>query len=392
MYITASRYLCGMSATAMASPRPARIAVGNFFFVSGLCFASWAARIPDIQHKLSLSEAGLGTVLLAAPVGSMLCLPLAGWLVTRLGSRAAMLTGTICYCAVLCLIGLVQSTLQLVGALFLFGLFGNLMNISVNTQAVGVESLYQRSIMASFHGLWSLAGFTAAAIGTMMVNLHIIPFHHFLVIAGIILLTAAIFFHKTLPYDSGSSAKAGLAWPDKSLFRLGVVSFCCMVCEGCMFDWSGIYFRDVVRAPDKLVTVGYTTYMATMATGRFIADYMVTRFGVKKVLQISGILIAAGLLISVAFPTVITAAIGFFLTGFGVSSVVPLVYGLSGKSSTMPPGMAIAAVSTVGFLGFLFGPPLIGYIAQALDLRWSFALMALLGFGTTLMAGKVSPR
>ena len=156
-----------------------------------------------------------------------------------------------------------------------------------------------------------------------------------------------------------------------------------------MFDWSGIYFRDVVHAPEKLVTVGYTIFMATMASGRFIADFMVTKFGVKTVLQVSGCLMAGGLFLSVLFPSLYPAAAGFLLTGFGVSSVVPLVYGLSGKSKTMSPGMAIAAVSTVGFLGFLFGPPLIGYLAQALDLRWSFALMGFLGFGTTLMAGKV---
>lgn len=384
------RYLCGMSATAMPLPRLSRIAVGNFFFVSGLCFATWAARIPDIQQKLALNEAELGTVLFASPVGSILCLPIAGILVTRLGSRAALLTGTICYATVLCMIGLVESTFQLVAALFFFGMSGNLMNIAVNTQAVGVESLYKRSIMASFHGLWSLAGFTGAAIGTLMVTMHMTPFNHFLIIAGMMLLSAGFFFSNALKQDTGGSANAGFAWPDKSLLQLGIVSFCCMVCEGCMFDWSGIYFRDIVQAPEKLVTVGYTTFMATMATGRFVADYMVTRFGVKNVLRISGILIASGLLIAVSFPMVLPAALGFLLTGFGVSSVVPLVYGLSGKSTTMPPGMAIAAVSTVGFLGFLFGPPLIGYIAQALDLRWSFAMMALLGFGTTLMAGKVA--
>ena len=115
----------------MPLPRPARIAVSNFFFVSGLCFATWAARIPDIQHHLGLSEAELGSVLFASPVGSMLCLPVAGILVTRLGSRIALLIGSVVYSLVLCLIGSVNTTWELVMALFLFGMAGNLMNISI---------------------------------------------------------------------------------------------------------------------------------------------------------------------------------------------------------------------------------------------------------------------
>ena len=155
-----------------------------------------------------------------------------------------------------------------------------------------------------------------------------------------------------------------------------------------MFDWSGIYFRDIVHAPAHLVTVGYTVFMATMATGRFIADSMVTRFGAMRVLQASGLLITTGLLIAVAFPYFYAAAFGFLLTGFGVSSVVPITYGLAGKSSKMSAGIAISLVSSVGFLGFLFGPPVIGYVAQALNLQWSFGLMAVIGFGTAVMASR----
>lgn len=372
-------------------PRLARIAVSNFFFVSGLCFATWASRIPDIQHHLGLNQAELGTVLFASPIGSMLCLPLAGIMVTRFGSRFCILLGSVLYTLTLCLIGTVNHVWELAALLFMFGFAGNLMNISINAQAVGVEALYQRSIMATFHGLWSLAGFTAAAIGTLMVSQNISPLLHFIVIALLIIVVVLLFIKNALRNDERSeNEKGGFVWPDKSLLNLGLVAFCCMVCEGCMFDWSGIYFRDVVKAPHEYVTVGYTTFMATMASGRFIADRMITRFGVKIVLQVSGCLISAGLLLSVIFPNIYCSALGFLLTGFGVSSVVPLAYGLAGRNKKMGAGMAIASVSTVGFLGFLFGPPLIGYIAQALDLRWSFALMALLGFGTTLMAGKAT--
>ena len=129
--------------------------------------------------------------------------------------------------------------------------------------------------------------------------------------------------------------------------------------------------------------------MCASGTGRFIADWLVTKFGVKSMLQFSGTLIATGLLIAVLFPYLFTATLGFLLVGFGVSSVVPVVYGLAGKSSTMSTGLALAGVSTIGFLGFLIGPPVIGFIAQAANLRWSFALIALLGLGTTILAGKI---
>ena len=152
------------------SPRSIRISVGTFFFIQGLIFASWASRIPLIQEKLALSDGELGGILLALPVGLMVSLPLSGWLVARFGSRQVLIISSIIYAVVLPFLALAESIWLLMGILFIFGLFGNLFNISVNTQAVGLENIYQRSIIATFHGLWSLAGFTAAAIGTFLIS------------------------------------------------------------------------------------------------------------------------------------------------------------------------------------------------------------------------------
>jgi len=385
-----SYYLCCMLASTMPARRTARISVSCFFFIAGLCFFSWTTRIPEIQSHLKLNDGSLGSVLFALPGGSMICLPIAGWLVTKLGSRNCMLISAFIYTLLLCAIGAVSTVFELVTALFFFGMAGNLMNISINTQAVGTEAMYGRSIMASFHGLWSLGGFAGASIGTLMVALSIAPLNHFIVVTALIILLVLVFFRYSLKKDQRSreDVKSIFVWPDKSLMNLGILAFCCMGCEGCMFDWSAIYFRDIVHAPKDLVTVGLTTFTITMATGRFISDWMVTRLGVTRVLQISGALITFGLFTAVIFPNFYAAAFGFFLTGFGVSSVVPLAYGLAGKSKTMSTGMAIAAVSTVGFIGFLAGPPLIGYIAHASNLRWSFAVMGILGFGTALLASR----
>src|SRR5690606_29397137 len=176
--------------------------------------------------------------------------------------------------------------------------------------------------------------------------------------------------------------------PDKSLFSLGAIAFCSMMCEGAMFDWSGVYFKKVVEVEPEWVGAGYTAFMVTMAGTRFVADKLTHRIGLKKILQLSGLFTAFGLLLSVFFPSLEIAIIGFLLVGVGVSSVVPLVYSAVGKSKTLSPGVAISAVSTLGFLGLLLGPPIIGLVAGATSLRVSFALMALMGILVTILSSK----
>lgn len=372
------------------SPRSIRISVGTFFFIQGLIFASWASRIPTIQEKLRLSDGELGAVLLALPVGLMVSLPLSGWLVARFGSRQTLLFSSVAYAIVLPFLGLADTTWILMGILFLFGLFGNLFNISVNTQAVGLENIYQRSIMASFHGLWSLAGFTAAAIGTFLVSMSLGPFYHFclMTIGGLLLILLT--FKNTLPEDEGQGDSQPIfAKPDRNLLILGLIAFCSMICEGTMFDWSGVYFNKVVNAPQGLTTLGYAAFMSTMAGMRFAGDKLATKFGTKRVIQLNGILIAIGLGISITFPYLVPATLGFLLVGMGVSTVVPLVYAAAGKSTTMKSGVALAAVSSISFLGFLIGPPMIGFISEISSLRVSFAVVAVLGFCTSLLVAKV---
>ncbi|WP_236704893.1 MFS transporter [Hymenobacter sp. AT01-02] len=153
-----------------------------------------------------------------------------------------------------------------------------------------------------------------------------------------------------------------------------------------MFDWSGVYFRKVIQADQDFVGVGFSAFMSTMAAGRFVADWFTERFGRKRTLVYSGLLEATGLLLAVLLPTLVPATVGFMLVGIGVSSVVPLVYGAAGRSKTMSPGVALAAVSTVGFAGFLLGPPVIGLVAGATSLRVSFALIALMGLAVAALA------
>jgi len=365
------------------------MAVAAFFFVQGLSFAAWASRIPDIKNMLHLTEGGLGTVLLALPIGLMASLPISGWMVTHYGSKKMVLIGAILYATTLVFIGFVSRTEHLVIALFAFGLWGNLTNIAINTQAVAVEQVYRKSIMASFHGLWSLAGFISAMIGSVFISANIPPRIHFSVIA--VLAFAVIFTaykHTMGDSEKSDDAQPMFVKPDRDLLTLGLIGFCAMVCEGAMFDWSGVYFQEAVKVPAAMTTLGYVSFMGTMTGGRFAGDWLANKIGRKKMLQASGLLMGSGLLIAVLFPYLATATFGFLLVGFGVSSVVPLVYSAAGRSKTMSAGMALAAVSSISFIGFLIGPPLIGIVAQFADLRWSFAIVGILASMTAVLSSK----
>ncbi len=359
----------------------------------GLTFASWASRIPDIKTKLDLNDAAFGSILFALPVAQLLMMTFSGKLVTHFGSRKTLLFALPVYTICLTNIGLVQKGWQLAIALFLFGLAGNLCNISINTQGVTTEKLYQRPIMSSFHGGWSLAGVAGALIGMLMINLRIIPYYHFIVIVlmvwTIIWLRQPYLIRGKQTADAGSSDRKFFNKPDLALIQLGIIGFCSMASEGAMFDWSGLYFKDVVKAPQSLVILGYTSFFIMMATGRFLADYATSRIGRKKLLQICGLIITSGYYLAVFFPNLITSTIAFMMIGTGVSSIVPSVYSEAGRHTKIPPGIALATVSSVSFLGFLMGPPLIGYISQAAGLRYSFAVIGLFGIGITFLAHRV---
>ena len=180
--------------------------------------------------------------------------------------------------------------------------------------------------------------------------------------------------------DAGQKS-SGLSFvmPDKPLLKLGIIAFCSLICEGTMFDWSGVYFMKVVKAEPEWVGAGYTAYMIAMASGRFIADWLSHKIGVQRMLQLSGTLTVCGLLIAVLFPQQLTAIIGFLIVGLGVSSVVPLAYSAASKSKTMSPSLALSTVTTIGFFGLLVGPPLVGLIAGATSLRTAFTFLIIMG-------------
>lgn len=375
----------------MASDRPlsptrARIMVTIFFFVSGLGFSTWASRIPTIQQELHLNEAQLGAVLFALPIGLMGTLPVTGLLLSRFDSRRILLIGAIFFNIMLCGIGFATHTWQLVVALICFGSSRNLLNISANAQSIGVQALYDRSIIARFHGVWSLATFAGAALGSLMVSFSVSPAWHFTIVSILLSVLTFYAYPGSVPQQPKPHERRPLfVLPDRTLVKYGLISFASMACEGTMIDWTGIYFQKTVHASRAGATLGYVVYTVAQTLGRFTGDRLANRFGVRHMLTYSGLLIATGLLLATLLPYPITAGLGFMLTGFGVSCVIPMVFSMAGRSAGMTSGSAIAAVSTVGYLGFLIVPPLVGTIAQAAGLQWSFGLISLFGVLITFL-------
>ncbi|MBO9563644.1 MAG: MFS transporter [Niastella sp.] len=373
------------------SPVRARIAIAVFFFVSGFGFATWASRIPTIQQKLHLSEAELGAVLFAMPAGLMATLPLTGFLLRRFSSRYIMMTGAVLYNIMLCLVGFITQTWQLVVLLFFFGSSRNLFNISANAQSIGVQALYNRSIIASLHGIWSIAGFAAGSLGTFMVSVNIGTSWHFLAVS-IVLTSLCCYFFKDSVHQlpSPHERKGAFVLPNRTMLKFGLITFASMACEGTMTDWAAIYLRKATGAAAGMATAGYAIYMASMTLGRFTGDRLANRLGVKTLLRSCGVLMFSGLLLAALFPYTLFGWFCFVLVGFGVSCIVPMTFSMAGKVKGMSGGPAIAAVSTVGYFGFLVVPPAVGFIAEALNLRWSFALMSLLGGLIIWMMGKLN--
>lgn len=367
--------------------RQYRIATSVFFFISGLGYSSWASRIPSIKQQLHLNEAQFGLVLLALPIGLMLTMPVTGKLLGLFSSRKIMVFGAMVFNLILSLPGFTTSIWQLALVLFCFGSARNLLNLSMNAQAVQVQHLFSKSIMTSFHGIWSVAGFAGTAIGYLMITMNVAPSYHLLLVSVLLLAFTMYYYPKTFPDQpiKETVKRAAFALPDKSLLKYSLICFACMATENTMYDWSGLYFEQIVGTHKSTAAAAFGIYMAAMTTGRFIGDRLVRSIGIKAILSYSGWLILSGLLLAILLPYPVTAGIGFIFAGLGVACVVPLVFSLAGKSKSTNSGQTLASISTIGYLGFMVVPPLVGLVAQATSLRWSFAIMAICGLAIVWM-------
>ncbi|EKN19229.1 hypothetical protein HMPREF1076_00521 [Parabacteroides goldsteinii CL02T12C30] len=381
-----------------------RFAVLSFFLAQGLCFSSWASRIPDIKEIFTVNDALYwGIVLFMIPVGKFVAIPLAGYLVSKLGSRIMVQISIMGYALSLFAIGTALNIYMLGVFLFCFGVFWNLCDISLNTQGIGIERLYGRTIMASFHGGWSLAACLGALIGFIMIVSDVTPFWHFTLIAALILLLTMV-SRRYLQDDVFTAEVKEEAVEDKSekwqyikrpemlLIKLGLVGLFALVVESAMFDWSGVYFESVLQVP-KSLQIGFLVFMVMMTVGRFLANYAYRIWGKQRVLQLSGAFIFIGFFTSALLGStvdsmalkVIVNSFGFMLVGLGISSMVPTIYSLVGAKSKTPVGIALTILSSISFIGSLVAPLLIGAISQAFNMEYAYMVVGLLGLCILLM-------
>ncbi|MCU0420390.1 MAG: MFS transporter [Cyclobacteriaceae bacterium] len=355
-----------------------RFFLSVYFFLSGVCFSTWASRIPSIKTQFGYSDAELGTVLLAMPLSSLAGLPLSSWLVSRYDSRVPALYSFISLALGLLLIGLAPTTLTLVLAVCLFSFSLRIANIAVNTQSVSVQRLFDRKITGTLHGLWSTGGIVGVGICTWLVAWNVSMGVHLAMVALLVIAVAAYSYPHLLAGDRATSGnKFKLGRPDPYIVYLGLIVFFALVCEGGMFDWSGVFFREVVG--EDLFTLGYLIFMVCMAVSRFTSDWLMEQLGMPRTFVLSALLVMAGIGLAVGWPFFWPCIIGFCFVGVGTAAVIPMVFLLAGQSKKYAPGIVISIISTYGIAGMLLAPPLIGYLAQAIGLRYAFIAFGLAG-------------
>ena len=366
-----------------------RVAAAALFFFMGLVFASWAARIPVFKDQFSLNEAQLGGILFMLPLGSFIALPFAGWSVDRFGSRLMGVASSIVYAFTLYLLSLAPTPIMLSVVLFVFGFVGDTVNIAMNTQALDVQKAYGKPILSSFHALWSLGALCGALTGGWTLRHQYSTGTHFIIVLVPVVILCIISWFYLMPHDGEKDADKKLfAMPDRSLLVIGTICLCCTLCEGAMADWSALYYNGVIADLSTVSTTGFTAYIFAMTVGRLSGDRLIMALGYRRVLILDGILIALGMALALAIRDPIAVIIGFAMVGFGVSTIIPISYTQAARTTSMRPSVALAAVSTIGFTGFLIGPPVIGFLAHAISLRGALLVVILLGSVVMLLGMK----
>lgn len=363
----------------MEARKKQRISLSTYFFLSGFFFSTWASRIPTIKAAFDLNEAELGNLLLTMPVGSLVGLPISGWLVSRFDSRYPLLTSFVLLSSALVLIGVAENLITLIAGISLFAFCMRISNISMNTQSITLQKAFERKIIGSFHGLWSTGGLIGVAFSTLMIKLDIPMVQHLSVVALLGFISAFVVFNFLIKKDRAPSGnKFRFGKPDKLTLYLGLLVFFAAITEGGMFDWSGVYFREVVG--EEVFTLGYLIFMVFMALSRFFSDRIMERIGMERTYIISAAFVCSGVLLMILFPFFWPALLGFCLVGLGVAAIIPMTFLLAGTSEKYSPGMAISIVTTYAIVGMLLGPPLVGYLAHLFNLKISFILFLTSGF------------
>jgi MFS family permease len=366
--------------------RAARRAAYAMFFADGIGFGVWAGHIPAFKQKFLLSDSALGMVLLAVAAGSIVSMPLAGQAVRYFGSRRCIVVSVACLAFFLVCIALAPSLTWFVAAALLFGAAKGGVDVGINAQAVVVENRYGRPIMSSFQALWSVGGLAGGFLTSVALGLGSTAVINLSGVALLMLLLDLLYYSKLLR-DAASPGEEGgrrFRLPGKALLYVAILTFIALFSEGALQDWAAVYMRQVVAVPVSVAAVGYAGYSTAMAFGRFAGDRVVVSFGEGFVMRLSGALIIVGLGAALLVPSPFVAIGGFAVAGLGNSNLVPILFSAAGRDPILGPGPGIAAVTTVGFCGFLVGPVVIGLMSNFFSLPVALSLVAVLGLITAV--------
>jgi len=365
--------------------------VAVVFFVSGAGIANWVARIPAIQQKLGLSNSALGVALLGTAVGSLLAMPTTGWLIARVGSRPVTKLAALAYCMALPLPTLAPNLPLLTSALMVVGALFGALDVAMNAQAIAVEQRYRLPIMSSFHGLYSVGGMVGAACGGLVASLGVHPKAHLLGTALLLEMLVVLASRRLLPTDVESvTTGPTFALPTRSLLNLGILAFCILLSEGAMADWSAVYLRQTLGTGPGLAASGYAVFSLAMAVCRLTGDRLTQHLGPVWMVRFGGTIAATGMGLSLVIAQPFATLIGFASVGVGLSCLVPIVFSAAGRTPGTTPGLALAAVTTTGYCGLLCGPPLIGFVADFLNLRVALGIVVVMSAMSAVLARTVA--
>ncbi len=371
-----------------------RIAVKIAFFLNGFIYANWGSRLPRIQEQYGADNGTIGIVLLAMSLGAVAAMPFTGWAIIKNGSRRITLFALIFYCSVVPLIPFMPGIVALIALYLAMGIVTGMLDVAMNAQAVMIERLYQRPIMTSFHAFFSIGMALGAWCGALFADLGIDIARNFSIVS-IASLVAAFWVSRNLIHDKPHPSQQHdgplFRIPSRALISVGIIAFCCMMGEGAMAEWTVNYMENIVHTTKTLAPIALSVFATAMTVGRIFGDRIRTAWGDTKLIMAGGILSSLGLALAIVFPEPYIAITGFFLVGLGLSTIVPITYSIAGSTKDLPSGVGLAMVTTVGYAGFLFGPPVIGFIADLYNLRAGlslvillFVLMTILGFARNI--------
>ncbi len=360
------------------------------FLLHGLIVSTWVSRIPAIQTALGLTNGTLGLCLLGTAVGSVAAVPLTGWLVARFGSKRVTTWSSAGFCLALAAPGLAVNALTLFWALTIYGAMAGANDVSINSQAVVVENALGTPTMSRFHAMFSIGGMLGAGLGGIVAAHEIAPRLHLLVAAALFLALSASTAQRLLdapPETKKRTPQRAFGRIPGVLIALTVIGFCMFLSEGAMADWVGVYLKQVLRVGAGMAAAGYAAFSAGMALFRLLGDAITKRLGPVATLRAGALVAACGLTAAIATQSPAWALAGFALAGAGCSVIVPLVFGAGGRVRSLPSAVGIAMVSGSGYIGFLFGPPLIGFVAQVSSLQMGLLVVV----GLCMLAAMLAP-